>query len=83
MRVDENTDHVVSGFSKLAQISDMCTNCMGLSDSSFHTQYAMKIRRPDLVVVDKKDRTCEIIDFVIFRDIMIKDKENQQIWRSC
>ena len=83
MRVDENTDHVVSGFSKLAQISDMCTNCMGLSDSSFHTEYAMEIRRPDLVVVDKKDRTCEIIDFVIFRDIMIKDKENQQIWRSC
>lgn len=79
MRVDENTDHVVSGFSKLAQISDMCTNCMGLSDSSFHTEYAMEIRRPDLVVVDKKDRTCEIIDFVIFRDIMIKDKENQQI----
>ena len=36
-------------------------------------------RRPDLAVVDKKERSCNIIDFVIPGDNRIEEKENDKI----
>ena len=39
----------------------------------------MEDRRPDLVVVDKKRRTCKIIDFAVPGDSRIEDKEQEKI----
>ena len=36
-----------------------------LWDFSIHTDQVIEARRPDLVVVDKKERSCKIIDFAI------------------
>ena len=36
-------------------------------------------RRPDLVVVDKKRRTCKIIDFAVPGDSTIQEKEKEKI----
>ena len=36
-----------------------------LWDFSIQTHHVIKARRPDLVVVDKKERLCKIIDFAV------------------
>ena len=38
-----------------------------------------KARRPDLVVVDKKERSCKMIDFVFPGDGRIEEKEKDKI----
>ena len=44
---------------------------------SIQTDHFIKVRRPDLVVVDKKRRTCKIIDFAVpgYSSIEKKGKE--------
>ena len=61
-------------------------------DFSIHTDHVIEARRPDLVVVDEKERSCKIIDFAVPGDSQIekeKDKvekyqdlgrELQKIW---
>ena len=44
-------------------------------DFSIQTDHVIEARRPDLVVVDKKDRSCKIIDFAIPGDSRIWEKE--------
>ena len=39
----------------------------------------MEAWRPDLVVVDKKRRTCKIIDFAVPGDSRIEEKEKEKI----
>ena len=58
-----------------------------LWDFSIQTDHVIKDRRPDLVVVDKKERSCKIIDFAIPGDSRIeeteKDKtENIKTWEG-
>ena len=36
-----------------------------LRDFSIQTDHVIEARRPDLVVVDKKERSCKIIDFAV------------------
>ena len=36
-----------------------------LWDFSIHTDHVIEARRPDLVVVDMKERICKIIDFTV------------------
>ena len=36
------------------------------------TDHVIEARRPDLVVVDKKERNCKIIDFAVPRDSRIE-----------
>ena len=38
--------------------------------------YVIEPRRPDLVVVNKKDRSCKIIDFAVPGDSRIEEKES-------
>ena len=40
------------------------------------TDHVIEARRPDLVVVDKKRRTCKIIDFTFPGDSRIEEKKN-------
>ena len=49
-----------------------------LWDFSIQTDHVIEARRPDLVVVDKKRRTCKIIDFVVPGDSRIEEKEKEK-----
>ena len=48
-------------------------------DFSIQTDHVVEAWRPDLVVVDKKERSCKIIDFVIPGDSRIEEKEKDKI----
>ena len=48
-------------------------------DFSIQTGHVIEARRPDLVVADKKDRSCKIIDFVFPGDSRIEEKEKDKI----
>ena len=48
-------------------------------DFSIQTDHVIEARRPDLVVVDKKERSCKIIDFAVPRDSRIEEKEKDKI----
>ena len=39
----------------------------------------MEARIPDLVIVDKKERSCKIIDFAVPRDSRTEEKEKDKI----
>ena len=50
-----------------------------LWDFSIQTDYVIEARRPDLVVADKKGRSCKIIDFSVPGDSRIEKKEKNKI----
>ena len=50
-----------------------------LWDFSIQTGHVIEAQRPDLVVADKKERSCKIIDFEVPGDSRIEDKEKDKI----
>ena len=50
-----------------------------LWDFSIQTGHVVEARRPDLVVADKKERSCKIIDFAVPGDSRIEEKEKDKI----
>ena len=48
-----------------------------LWDFSIQTDHVIEARRPDLVVVDKKERSCKIIDFAVPGDSRIEEKKDR------
>ena len=48
-------------------------------DFSIQTDHVIEARRPDLVVVDKKERSSKIIDFAVPGDSRIEEKEKDKI----
>ena len=50
-----------------------------LWDFSIQTDHVIEARRPDLVVVDKMERSCKIIDFAVPGDNRIEENEKDQI----
>ena len=50
-----------------------------LWDFSVQTHHVIEARRPDLVVVEKKERNCKIIEFAVPRDSRIEKKEKDKI----
>ena len=50
-----------------------------LQDFSIQIDHVIEAWRPDLVVVDKKDRICETIDFAVPGDSKIEEKEKDTI----
>ena len=56
-----------------------------LLDFSIWTDHVIEAPRPDLVVVDKKERSCKMIDFAVHGDRRIeekeKDKKNIKTWK--
>ena len=50
-----------------------------LWDFNIQTDHVIEARRPDLVVVDKKERSCKIIDFSVPGDSRIEEKEQNKI----
>ena len=49
-----------------------------LRDLSIQTDYVIEPRRPDLIVVDKKSRTCKIISFAVPRDSRNEENEKEK-----
>ena len=49
-----------------------------LWDFSIQTDHFKESRRPDLVVIDKKERSCKIIDFAVPADSRIEEKKKDQ-----
>ena len=50
-----------------------------LQDFSIQTDHVIEVQRPDLVVVDKKERSCKITDFPVPGDSRIGEKEKDKI----
>ena len=50
-----------------------------LWDFSIQTDRVIEARRPDLALVDKKDRICKIIDFAVPGDSRFVEKEKDKI----
>ena len=48
-------------------------------DFSIQTDHVIDAQRPDLIVVDKKERSCKIIDFAVPEDSRIEEKEKDKI----
>ena len=48
-------------------------------DFSIQTDHVIEARRPDLLVVEKKERSCKIIDFAVPGDSRIEEKEKDKI----
>ena len=48
-------------------------------DFCIQTDHVIETQRPDLVVVDKKERSCKAIDFAVFGDSRIEKKEKDKI----
>ena len=46
-----------------------------LWDFEIHTDHLISTRRPDLIIINNKRRTCKIVDFVIPADYRTKLKE--------
>ena len=44
-----------------------------------HCNREMKARKPDVVVVNKTERSCSIIDIAIPGDIKVSKKEKEKI----
>ena len=50
-----------------------------LWDFSIQIDHVIEARRPDLVVVDKKERICKIIDFAVPGDSSLEEKEKDKV----
>ena len=46
-----------------------------LWDFDIHTDHLISSRRPDLIIINKKKRTCKIVDFAVSADHRLKLKE--------
>ena len=46
-----------------------------LWDFDIQTDYLISARRPNLIIINKKKRTCKIVDFAVLADHRIKLKE--------
>ena len=47
-------------------------------DFDIQTDHQISARRPDLIVIDKKKRTCKMVDFAVPADHRIKLKESKK-----
>ena len=48
-----------------------------LWDFDIQTEHLISARRPDLIIINKKKRTCRIVDFGVPADHWVKLKENE------
>ena len=46
-----------------------------LCDFDIYTDHLISARRPDLIIINKKKRTCKIVDFAVPADLRIKLKK--------
>ena len=49
-----------------------------LWDFNIQTDHLIRARRPDLIIINKKKRTCKIVNFAVPADHRIKQKEYEK-----
>ena len=59
---------------KLAPVLENDTHKL-LRDFDIHTDHLISTRRPDLIIINKKKRTCNIVDFAVPAEYRIKLKD--------
>ena len=47
-------------------------------DFEIQTDHLISARQPDLVIINRKKRTCHIVDFAVLADHIVKLKENEK-----
>ena len=50
-----------------------------LWDYNIHTDHQISARRPDLVVINKQEQTCQVIDIAVPEDTAVKAKEEEKL----
>ena len=50
-----------------------------LRDFDIQTDHLISARRPDLIIINKKKRTCKIVDFAVPADHRMKLKESESM----
>ena len=55
------------------------TDAKILWDLNIQTDNEIQARRPDIVVVNKKERKCYIVDVAVLGDVRIAEKETEKI----
>ena len=50
-----------------------------LWDFSVRTEHEIEARRPDLVVIDKREKSCQIIDVAIPDDSRVPQKQDEKV----
>ena len=48
-------------------------------DFSVRTDHEIGNRRPDLVIINKRDKACQILDVSIPEDGRVREKENEKV----
>ena len=48
-------------------------------DFSVRTDHEIEARRSDLVIIDKRDKSCQIIDVAIPEDNRVRKKEDEKV----
>ena len=59
----------------LAPVLENNTHKLLWEDFDIHTDHLISARRPNLIIINKKKRTCKIVDFAVPADHRIKLKE--------
>ena len=49
-----------------------------LWDFEIQMDHQISIRQPDIIIINKKKRTCQIVDFAVQADNRVKFKENKK-----
>ena len=52
-----------------------------LWDFPIQTDHVIEARRPDMIIVDKKNNKCQIIDFAVPFDTRVAAKEKEKIFK--
>ena len=52
-----------------------------LWDFSIQTDHVIEARRPDMIIVEKKNNKCQIIDFAVPFDTRVDEKEKEKIFK--
>ena len=50
-----------------------------LWDFSIRTDHDIEARRPDLLIIDKKAKNCQILDVVILDDGRVRAREGEKV----
>ena len=54
-------------------------DCKILWDFSVRKDHAIKARRPDLLIIDKRENSCQIIDVAIPEDGRVRVKKDENV----
>ena len=48
-------------------------------DFNIQTDYAIEHKRPDVIVLDKHEKMCHLIDIAVLGDSRVASKENEKV----